>query len=961
MSQSSRYSLPPQLILGEAENNRVPLADQRRQRTEVAEILQRLQHQPGVILADEVGMGKTFVALGVAWSVAVRSRHPVIVMAPSNLIDKWRQDLHTFCELYLRDQTPVFRDEASQRELRAAGSFRYGVARHSVELLKLLDDARPVQCHLIFLAQGAMSRQQTDKWIRLALIQKTLRKHARGRRERLIKVYRTIHRYLAELLRAIGEQNASRWGEELWEKLLHSNPEKWMEIYNSTARGGHQLLTDNPVPAAVVEAMNKVDLAPIAAELEEMPVRARGGAARVSERISAVRQAIRDVEKILWNHLLKEARWRSPLLVMDEAHHLKNPGTSLARQLQSPDAENDLKTGDGAMAGAFDRMLFLTATPFQLGHAELVRVLQRFGDVRWNPQALGKKSEFEIRLSDLESSLTASQRAGIQLQRCWSRLRLEEGPEGTSSDEWWSRISTAPRDELSQRQKCLVEAFENARQTQEVAQAKLQPWLIRHNKGDLWSGTNILRRVRRNGAAILGSHQGGGGLKVPPEQLLPFFLAARSAASPGQDLLGEALCSSYAAFRFTRKGRLQNGESEDRVLPAVKDLTSSAWYLSAFDETLTKFSERMHPKVAATVRKAVDLWEVGEKVLVFAFYRQTCRALRVHISREIDSRTTALALRKFSQAGRSLEARGDVDRVIQSIHDRFFDKATAPGRRALDAALQAIVDRRRDDLTALDLTEDQISQLVDIMRRFLRVYTTLVRCFPIEEYDTAAPDDAVERMLDAEDHSRISWRAKFSGFIDFLVDRCTASERNGYLEATAHMQTGAIRVTLEEGEDEVHGQESRVVLANVQEATGGTDREHRSRLMCAFNTPFFPDVLVCSRVMGEGVDLHRYCRHVIHHDLDWNPSNIEQRTGRIDRLGCKAESRHPIEIFLPYVEGTADERQFRVMTDREQWFRIVMGQDEVASLIPPESRLHNWQLPEAFSRNLTFNLGLSAS
>jgi hypothetical protein len=50
----------------------------------------------------------------------------------------------------------------------------------------------------------------------------------------------------------------------------------------------------------------------------------------------------------------------------------------MARQLQHQDSESDLKLGDGALAGSFDRMLFLTATPFQLGHHELVRVLQRF-------------------------------------------------------------------------------------------------------------------------------------------------------------------------------------------------------------------------------------------------------------------------------------------------------------------------------------------------------------------------------------------------------------------------------------------------------------------------------------------------------------------------------------------------------------------------------------------------------
>jgi superfamily II DNA/RNA helicase len=114
------------------------------------------------------------------------------------------------------------------------------------------------------------------------------------------------------------------------------------------------------------------------------------------------------------------------------------------------------------------------------------------------------------------------------------------------------------------------------------------------------------------------------------------------------------------------------------------------------------------------------------------------------------------------------------------------------------------------------------------------------------------------------------------------------------------------------GEDnkEADRYSGRVTLANVQVATGNTLRDTRSRLMRAFNTPFFPDILVCSQVMGEGVDLQRFCRHVIHHDLAWNPSTIEQRTGRIDRLGCKAEGQQPIVVYLPYLAGTADERQY---------------------------------------------------
>ncbi|MGD9713289.1 MAG: SNF2-related protein, partial [Thermomicrobiales bacterium] len=550
-SMNDLYSLPPELILGLRLNGRVQAADQKRQRVEVEEILNRLRTQPGVILADEVGMGKTFVALAVAYSIAVRSpRGPVVVMAPANLVDKWEQDFKTFCELYLDDRRPLRRDYASRKDLTSRECVRYGVARHSIDLMKLLDDAPRVRCQLIFLAQGAMARRQTDKWIRLALIAEALRRHGRGRASRLIKVKNQIHRFLAELLWAVGEERAHDWGEELWQRLLRSDPEAWKETYNKSVRDERRRLADDPVPKSVNRALQRMDLKLLAEQLAQMPVRARGGHSRVSERLNATRIALRKVEEALWKDLLAQTRWRSPLLVMDEAHHLKNPGTSLARQLQSPDLNQDLRTGDGAMANAFDRMLFLTATPFQLGHHELVRVLERFGDVRWDAVALGDPEVFRNQLSDLGKHLNDSQRAAIALQRSWCRLQ----PEDCDNDVeiWWQKILCSHRDSLTIHQRAVVDAYQAAQQSRNATQQALRPWIVRHNKDTHWVGTAIVRRQRIDGAAVVRQDLSGG-LMIPPQQMLPFFLAARSAIHPGQDLLGEALSSSYEAFRFTRR------------------------------------------------------------------------------------------------------------------------------------------------------------------------------------------------------------------------------------------------------------------------------------------------------------------------------------------------------------------------------------------------------------------------
>ena len=201
------YRPAKDLLIGLKDNSRVLLADQRRQRLETEEILLRLRIQPGVILADEVGMGKTFVALSVAYSVAMHDRRaPVVVMVPSNLIEKWRRDLDVFCDLYLKNKKAVdVNSSPSYKDSRKMDILRYGTAIHSVEFLRLFDDERSRRCHIVLLAYGAMSRGLNDHWVRLALIRETLRRY--GRRDRIKKVKSQIHRFLGELLWVKFRQN----------------------------------------------------------------------------------------------------------------------------------------------------------------------------------------------------------------------------------------------------------------------------------------------------------------------------------------------------------------------------------------------------------------------------------------------------------------------------------------------------------------------------------------------------------------------------------------------------------------------------------------------------------------------------------------------------------------------------------------------------------------------------------
>jgi hypothetical protein len=111
--------------------------------------------------------------------------------------------------------------------------------------------------------------------------------------------------------------------------------------------------------------------------------------------------------------------------------------------------------------------------------------------------------------------------------------------------------------------------------------------------------------------------------------------------------------------------------------------------------------------------------------------------------------------------------------------------------------------------------------------------------------------------------------------------------------------------------------------------------------------------------MAEGVDLHRFCRYVIHHDLDWNPSTLEQRTGRLDRIGAKTETcGQPIRIYLPFIAETQDEKMYRVVMDRERWFSVVMGEKFTVGVHSTEKMAQRIPLPPSLAQKLAFKLHL---
>lgn len=93
-----------------------------------------------------------------------------------------------------------------------------------------------------------------------------------------------------------------------------------------------------------------------------------------------------------------------------------------------------------------------------------------------------------------------------------------------------------------------------------------------------------------------------------------------------------------------------------------------------------------------------------------------------------------------------------------------------------------------------------------------------------------------------------------------------------------------------------------------------------------FGSPFGPDVLVVTDRLSEGIDLHSYCRHLIHYELDASPIRTVQRNGRIRRVqSWAAVTRKKVCYAYPAFGGTRDQRLVEIMKKRVAEFSLLLG------------------------------------
>ncbi|WP_426149383.1 RNA polymerase-associated protein RapA [Pseudomonas sp. DC3000-4b1] len=160
--------------------------------------------------------------------------------------------------------------------------------------------------------------------------------------------------------------------------------------------------------------------------------------------------------------------------------------------------------------------------------------------------------------------------------------------------------------------------------------------------------------------------------------------------------------------------------------------------------------------------------------------------------------------------------------------------------------------------------------------------------------DALQPETGLQRSQTADDENRW-WR--FDPRVGWLIDTlkalkkvkvlviCAKAETAMDLEDALRVRSGIAATTFHEGMS---------ILERDRAAAYFADEEYGAQ------------VLICSEIGSEGRNF-QFAHHLVLFDLPAHPDLLEQRIGRLDRIGQK----HVIQLHVPYLAETAQQRLFR--------------------------------------------------
>jgi superfamily II DNA or RNA helicase/CRISPR/Cas system-associated exonuclease Cas4 (RecB family) len=127
----------------------------------------------------------------------------------------------------------------------------------------------------------------------------------------------------------------------------------------------------------------------------------------------------------------------------------------------------------------------------------------------------------------------------------------------------------------------------------------------------------------------------------------------------------------------------------------------------------------------------------------------------------------------------------------------------------------------------------------------------------------------------------------------------------------------------------------------VAKIDGRMNADERQRVLDESRKPDGPEIIVCTDAAGEGVDM-QFANVEINYDLPWNPNRLEQRMGRIHRIGQKRN----VYYYNFVLDGTVDGLILSRVLEKIEAIKAAMGEkvyDVIGRLITEEEIVSLYQ------------------
>jgi len=102
---------------------------------------------------------------------------------------------------------------------------------------------------------------------------------------------------------------------------------------------------------------------------------------------------------------------------------------------------------------------------------------------------------------------------------------------------------------------------------------------------------------------------------------------------------------------------------------------------------------------------------------------------------------------------------------------------------------------------------------------------------------------------------------------------------------------------------------------------GGIDKDEKDKAVERFRASKKFAILISTEIGGEGRNF-QFCRVLVNYDLPWNPMKLEQRIGRLDRIGQESKE---IYIYNFFLEGTIETDIIFALNKRINLFEESIG------------------------------------